>query len=247
MNSIIVTGIIDIYAPVYAWEFAVYRKGMGVNMFFRRIGKDMVRCILTEQDMIDNGLEVEDFFKDKEKVQGFLENIVEQAREEVGYEMKSGMLALQVMPLPNKGLAITFSENSEQGLSDVLSQIKEIANDIIAEGNGFAEDDTDEGKVSRNKKSEGRLYCFDSMDAVMDFSKSCPVDKVAKSTLYRLDRKYYMVLKKGKISRKVYDCISFSALEYGKLVSDDHAFIVNFQEHNEPVIKKNTIGILKKI
>lgn len=220
---------------------------MGVGMIFRRIGKDMVRCILTEQDMIDNGLEVEDFFKDKEKVQGFLENIVEQAREEVGYEMKSGMLALQVMPLPNKGLAITFSENSEQGLSDVLSQIKEIANDIISDGNGISDSEQVEEKVIRSKKTDGRLYCFDTMDSVMEFSKACPIDKVAKSTLYKVDRKYYMVLKKGKISKKMYDVISFSALEYGELVSDDYAFIVNFQEHNDPVIKKNSIGILKKI
>ena len=32
-------------------------------MVFKRINKDTVRCILTEQDMIDNGLQIEDFFK----------------------------------------------------------------------------------------------------------------------------------------------------------------------------------------
>lgn len=217
-------------------------------MTFKRIGNDMIRCILTEQDMIDNGLEIEDFFKDREKIQSFLETIVEQAREEVGYEMKSGMLALQVMPLPNKGLAITFSENADQGLGDVLSQIKDIASGIISE-NVDEKDDEIITKDKKDKKQEGRLFSFDSYNDVDAFSKSCQVDKVGKSVLYKNgeDGKFYMVIRKGKLSRKIYEYICFLALEYGKLISDEQSVLVNFQEHHEPMIRKNAIGIMKKI
>ena len=44
-------------------------------MKFSRIGKDMVRCVLTEQDMIENDVKLEDFFKNREKIHGFLEKI----------------------------------------------------------------------------------------------------------------------------------------------------------------------------
>lgn len=214
-------------------------------MVFKRIDKDTVRCILTEQDMIDNGLEIEDFFKDKDKVHDFLENIVEQAREEVGYEMKTGMLAMQVMPLPNKGLAITFSENTENSFSSVLEQIKEFAGDT-----GISPQDFDDVKSDKKlKKLDGRLYEFASMKDVESFCMSVPEEKVNKSILYKNEEngKYYMIIRKGKLSKKIYDSLCFLAIEYAKLVSDNPAVLANWQEHHEPMVKKNAIGIIRKI
>lgn len=214
-------------------------------MVFKRIGKDTVRCILTEQDMVENGLEIEDFFKDKDKVHDFLENIVEQAREEVGYEMKSGMLAMQVMPLPNKGLAITFSENADNSFNSVLEQIKEITGDSIVS----SEEPEDIKTDKKIKKFDGRLYQFVSMKDVEDFCISIQVEKVNKSILYKSqeDGRYYMIIRKGNLSKKSYDSLCFQAMEYAKLISDNPAVLVNWQEHHEPMIKKNAIGIIRKI
>lgn len=214
-------------------------------MVFKRIGKDTVRCILTEQDMVENGLEIEDFFKDKDKVHDFLENIVEQAREEVGYEMKSGMLAMQVMPLPNKGLAITFSENADNSFNSVLEQIKEITGDSIVS----SEEPEDIKTDKKVKKFDGRLYQFISMKDVEDFCISIQVEKVNKSILYKSqeDGRYYMIIRKGNLSKKSYDSLCFQAMEYAKLISDNPAVLVNWQEHHEPMIKKNAIGIIRKI
>jgi len=214
-------------------------------MVFKRIGKDTVRCILTEQDMIDNGLEIDDFFKDKDKVHDFLENIVEQAREEVGYEMKSGMLAMQVMPLPDKGLAITFSENAENSFSNVIEQIKEIAGESV-----IASEEEDDFKCNKKlKKLDGRMYCFNRMKDVEGFCASVSVEKAGKSVLYKDedDGKYYMIIRKGRLPKKSYDALCFQAMEYAKLVSDNPAVLVNWQEHHVPMIKKNAIGIMKKI
>lgn len=215
-------------------------------MTFKRIGKDTVRCVLTEQDMIENGLKIEDFFKDKDKIHDFLESIVEQAREEVGYELQSGMLAMQVMPLPDKGLAITFSENAQDSLNSMLDQMKEAAsNDDLVDNE--LENDVPQDK--RQKKLEGRLYRFQSMKDVEAFCKSCTTDKVGKSMLFKdsHDGLYYMIIRKGKLSKKVYEGLCFEALDYSELVSDNPAFLVNLQEHETPIIKKNAIGIIKKI
>ena len=79
-------------------------------MKFRRIDKETVRCVLTEEDMRENGIEMDDFFKDRDKVRGFLEQLVERAKDEVGYEAKHGMLSLQIVPLPHNAVSITFVE-----------------------------------------------------------------------------------------------------------------------------------------
>ena len=47
-------------------------------MQFKRINENTIRCILTEEDMLEEGLRIEDFFTNKDKTRGFLEHIVKQ-------------------------------------------------------------------------------------------------------------------------------------------------------------------------
>ena len=79
-----------------------------IDMQFKRLDENTVRCILSEEDMEQRGLEFEDFFTNKDKTKSFLEDIVRQAQEEVGYEVASDSVAMQVMPLPDNRLALTF-------------------------------------------------------------------------------------------------------------------------------------------
>lgn len=93
-------------------------------MQFRRLDENTVRCILSQEDMEERGLEFEDFFTDKDKTKNFLEDIVRQAQEEVGYEASSESVAMQVMPLPDNRLALTFSEKNDMSLKSMLGNIK---------------------------------------------------------------------------------------------------------------------------
>lgn len=98
-------------------------------MDFRRIDKNTVQCILSEEEMNAYGFKVEDFFSDQQKSREFLEHIVERAEEEVGYQAKSGMVSMQIMKMPNNDLAITFSDrDKEEGFQSVLQQFQQLAN-----------------------------------------------------------------------------------------------------------------------
>ncbi len=100
-------------------------------MEFKRIDDETVRCIINEDDMKEYNIEIDDFLKNRGKIQEFLHKIVEMAVDEVGYNPKNGLLAMQVMPLPRNRLAITFSEKGSEGMEDILHQI----NDALG-GNG---------------------------------------------------------------------------------------------------------------
>ena len=93
-------------------------------MTFQKLDEHTVRCILSEEDMNEHGLRIEDFFTNKDKARNFLEDVVKQAHDEVGYEANGDTLAMQVMPLPKNGLAITFSERSEHALQSMLGHIR---------------------------------------------------------------------------------------------------------------------------
>ena len=91
-------------------------------MTFKRINQDTVCCILTEDDMLEYGVELEDFIMNKEKVQEVLHNIVERAVDELGLDMqRGGMLSLQIMPLPDNSVSIIFSEKGQINIMDMIN------------------------------------------------------------------------------------------------------------------------------
>lgn len=94
-------------------------------MEFRRINEDTVRCIIDEDDMMEYDIGLEDFIRNDEKVTEFLHSIIEMAQEEVDYKPDNGMLAMQVTPMPENKLAITFSENNKDGVSGLLHKMQE--------------------------------------------------------------------------------------------------------------------------
>lgn len=95
-------------------------------MNISRMDDDTIRCILTAEDLEENGLNLEDFFHNSEHAREFLQTIVEKAKEEVGYEFGGGALAMQVMPLPQNGLLITFSEKTDSFLKGLSEHLKDV-------------------------------------------------------------------------------------------------------------------------
>ena len=100
-------------------------------MTFKRINQDTVCCILTGDDMLEYGVELEDFIMNKEKVQEVLHNIVERAADELGLNMqRGGMLSLQIMPLPDNSVSIIFSEKGQINIMDMVNQLKKALGNI---------------------------------------------------------------------------------------------------------------------
>lgn len=99
-------------------------------MKFKRLDDVTVRCIITEEDMLEHNVNIDDFLNSKEKTHDFLHKIVERAVEEVGFRPRKGMLSMQVMALPKNGLAITFSESSKEEMEGILEHFGNIVKDL---------------------------------------------------------------------------------------------------------------------
>jgi len=210
-------------------------------MEFSRLDDDTIRCVLTEEDMKEHGIELEDFFKDKEKTQSFFEEIVEEAKKQVSYEASSGVLAVQVMPLPENGLAIVFSENRENEFEGLIKNIKDMVGDL-------KQDIT----IEKNKKKaqvQLRIFAFASLEHIEMFTQAIPSDKKIKSQLYKneKDNLFYLVIEKGRISAKLFKGVCEKAIEFSEFVSDDSKMLTYYQEHFICMIEKNAIFNMSKI
>lgn len=93
-------------------------------MKFKRIDVDTVRCIITEDELSQSGLQLEDFLHNDGKAEPFLRKIISMAEEEVGYKVQGGNVSIQVTVLPEHSLALTFSEKPLHGISDMLANLR---------------------------------------------------------------------------------------------------------------------------
>lgn len=228
-------------------------------MEFIRINENTVRCIVTEEDMKEYDVQIDDFLKNGSNVQEFLHTIVEKASDEVGYEPKDGMLAMQIMMLPKNRLAITFSEKSDN-TSDINELIKQVAGatvekvaslkELFEEEKGEKEEDAVERKKAGRKRSvmpNAKIFEF---NCLQDFESLCGVisDKfTVKSSLYKDDVKniFYVIFEKGRLSKVNFELVCRTASEYGRFISDKQENKAYVEEHFDCLIAAKAVKIIR--
>lgn len=105
-------------------------------MEFIRVNDHMIKCLISEEDMDQYDVSIEDFFTRSENAMEFLHEIVRQAEIEVDYRPEGPLTSLQIAPIPDQGVAIFLTEKPQLDLSTILQSLKkgagvEIPDDII--------------------------------------------------------------------------------------------------------------------
>lgn len=147
-------------------------------MDFQRIDKNTVQCRMTEEEMNEYGFEIEDFFTNQEKSREFLEQIVERAEEEVGYEVESGMISMQLMRMPDNSLTITFSDRGEDGLQSMLHHIQNLAGMIDESSISTIMEGLNQELRNVQEGSDNELHTSDR-EGLPDFGDTPPKERRA--------------------------------------------------------------------
>lgn len=105
-------------------------------MEFIRVNDHMIKCLISEADMDQYDISIEDFFSRSENAMEFLHEIVKQAEQEVDYRPEGPLTSLQIAPIPDKGIAIFLTEKPQIDLKTILQSLKkgagiEIPDDIM--------------------------------------------------------------------------------------------------------------------
>ena len=59
-------------------------------MKFKRIDTETVRCLISEEELSENGLVLDDFFNNKGKTEEFVRRVIAMAEQEVDYRVQGG-------------------------------------------------------------------------------------------------------------------------------------------------------------
>ena len=81
-------------------------------MEYKRIDENTIRCIVTEEDMENFGLNLDEFLSHSGRSDEFLQYIVSEARDELGYENDKGIVSMRLEVLSDRRISITFGNGN---------------------------------------------------------------------------------------------------------------------------------------
>ena len=112
-------------------------------MRIERVDDKTVKCFLSNEELEEYEIDYKDFVLRSDKAREVVQEIIEQAEEEVGYKPPKFAFDLQIMMLPDQGLILTFSDRdpevkeSDQFI-ECLREIKKILQRTREKMNGNA-------------------------------------------------------------------------------------------------------------
>lgn len=118
-------------------------------MEFKRIDDTKFQCLLYEEDLEDNNISLDDFFRnDTDKIHGLLDVILEEAQKNIGVILNGGVMSLQLAPQPNHSILLTISSGHDE-FSDMIKQAGQRAAQLMSslkqdESNVIKREDVDD-------------------------------------------------------------------------------------------------------
>lgn len=220
----------------------------------------VLRCTLTQEDLEQNGIELEDFFSNSPNAREFLEKLIRIAEEEVGYKTSGNMMSIQAAIMSEDEIVLTFSE-SQVSSSEILEHIRNMFGSSAKETETVKLPDVKEDilKEADNQKREkviegdrgGYTYLltFVSFTSAKKFCQILPEHSNAKSRLYYLDqnKQYFLWADLNQSTRGyVYEFVAAS-MEYAKSIEKDSIRSNFLDEHANVILKEQALEILAQL
>ncbi len=229
-------------------------------MKFEKMENGSLRCILTQDDLDQNGIELEDFFSNSQNAREFLEKLIRIAEDEVGYKTSGNMMSIQAAIMSEDEIVLTFSDSQVSG-SEILEHIKNMFNSSAQKEPAVRKPDIKDdilreaGKQKKENRLEGEkegyvyLLTFVSFSSVRKFCRILPVNPAAESRLYYLDRKkqYFLWADLNHSTRGyVYEFVAAS-MEYANAIEKDSTHSSYLEEHGNVIIKERALETLAQL
>ena len=225
-------------------------------MEFSREGNNIIRCIITEEEIEELGYTIDDIVSNSRRTQQFMNHIFDMAEQEFNTKFDLGIKSVRADIMPDHTISLTFSE--QPGTEGVMDHIKDIVNGLL---NTIPKGKWDEIKGIKEKqskslkaKSEGEdsariivLFAFEEMDTLLRYAKQVKLEQLPFNQLYKFEGVYFLLLDVSNSSEKDVRQLSSLTDEYAADVfvgAEKRAFIY---EHGKEILKERAIEQLREI
>lgn len=233
-------------------SYRIYGDGI---MKIERVDERTVKCFLSNEELEEYDIDYKDFILRSDKAREVVQEIIEQAEEQVGYKPPRFAFDLQIMMLPDQGLLLTFSEKDNdlrdgEQLIECLKEMKQIldrARDKIgmAASEGNRETVTEAPRRNPVQKPDFAVFAFSVLANVMSYAAAIPTNLRLDSELYEMDGNYFLFLRKGYASYGRFSRACVQAMEFGSLYTADEEKTAPIKEHGTCLIETKALRKLR--
>lgn len=232
-------------------------------MRIERVDEKTVKCFLSNEELEEYEIDYKDFIFRSDKAREIVQEIIEQAEEEVGYKPPKFAFDLQIMMLPDQGLLLTFCDRDAEArendqfleclreMKRILQRTRErIGEQAAALGESQPPENTQaaQGKEEREQQSNRpsfAVFVFSGIGRIMEYAAMLPSNLMVDSSLYEMGGLYYLYLLKGHASYERYSRACVQAMEFGSFYAADVPQALQLKEHGQCLIAEKAIRKLR--
>lgn len=225
-------------------------------MEFSREGSHTIRCVITEDEILELGYTIDEIISNGARTQEFMNQIFDMAEQEFETKFDMGIKTVRADILPDHTLSLTFSEHP--GTEGMMEHIKDIVNGLLG---SIPKQKWEEIKAKANSTDEGQkedttskeplkiiaLFAFEDLDILMRYAKQVKQEKLPFNQLYKFEDVYFLMMDMTNCSEAEVRCLSALTDEYSADVfvgSEKRAFIY---EHGEAILVERALEQLREI
>ena len=225
-------------------------------MEFSRDGNNIIRCVISEEEIEELGYTIDDIISNGVRTQQFMNQIFDMAEQEFDTKFELGIKSVRADILPDHTISLTFSEHP--GTEGVMDHIKDIVNGLL---NTIPKQKWDEIKAIKDKETSNGseeadlkqalkiivLFAFEELDTLMRYAKQVKVENIPFNQLYKFDGIYFLMMDMTDSNESNVKMLSALTDEYAADIfvgAEKRAFIY---EHGKEIIKERAIETLREI
>lgn len=186
-------------------------------MKVKMINGNDIQCVVTEEEIRQYGLEMNDIFSNTGKAQSFLNEILDLVEEETGCVVGDGAKTVQAVCLPGNAVALTFSDRESAEFQEEASLLPE-------------------------KKLE--VLGFGTITEAIAFTRSLDFTEYDRAKFCKEKEIFYLIVDLTGSSAKKIDHFFAAAFEYARTVEEDEWRASYLEEHATVLIGQHAMHVL---
>ncbi len=224
-------------------------------MKFKRINENVIRCVITKEEMYEYGMEVSELVDNRDKAEDFLRKVMQEARYELDYKTSGGALSVQIALLPEGDVAMTIAESMPDQIENQVNRLKAYIEDFQRVLKQKVDEQNDpkkgEGKKANNvvqqfnNISEAIWIKCASLDVCMDAAGVIDEKCIKASSLYSYKGAYYYRFELSN-NENVGE-LFLSLCEFGQEIFLESQGARVIYEHGRCIVKQDAIATLKNL
>lgn len=204
-------------------------------MKIERIGENMIKVTISIDDLEERNIDLESLNYNSPAAQELLWDMMEQAEDQLGFNLSDSQLIIEPIPDMEEGFIITITKVDEDG--DFESIQKYIKSKL-------KKSDLKAKRKTQKVYSTLLVYSFSNFEDLCLLSKNINSVYTGESSLYKYGNTYYLVLLKSNFA--VSDMNKFEALlsEFGMKISNVNFYEGFLNEYGMKLVESNAIDII---